>query len=113
KYTADIGLANDPDVLLFENFEAGTLPQSPKWDVVQNLGQMALISDSAPGSGGSRALQITSIGGQIWGGTLGKKFPGISQLYLRYYVRYVSGDFYHHSGGYLGGASDSLGCSPP
>ena len=114
KYIADIGLASDPNVVLFEDFETGILSDIlSRWTNIGNQGTFSLIQNSPPGSKGSRALEIASPGDQVVGGELAKALPqGFSQLYLRYYIHYFSGGTYHHSGGYLGG-SNPLNSFPP
>lgn len=106
KYVADVGIANDPEVVFSQDFETGTLSQIlALFNSVSNPQGMSLNSNVPPGSRGTRALQITSIGGQNTGADLYKKLSqGYQQLYLRYYIRYSGGGgAYHHTGGAIGG----------
>src|SRR5438876_4984291 len=74
KYPRDVGIANDPNVIFAETFDAGTLSDIVnRWSDGKNVAGMSLVPDPAPGSVGTRALQITSIGGTNTGGHLYKR----------------------------------------
>jgi hypothetical protein len=104
KYVRDVGIANDPDVILTEMFEDSIATLASRWNQAANSAGMSLTSDVPAASGGTRALQMTSVGGTNSGGHLYKKLvPGHDQLYLRYYIKYSSSGTYHHTGGWLGG----------
>jgi hypothetical protein len=65
KYYRDIGIVNDPDVIFAEQFETGTVNDiSNRWTNNQNAAGMSLVSDIPSNSGGTRSLQMTSIGEQ-------------------------------------------------
>jgi hypothetical protein len=104
QYPGDVGIASDPRVVLVEDFESGTIANlSSRWDQVMNGAGMSFVSGVPEGSPGSRALRMTSSSSDS-GGHLYTRLPSAqTQLYLRYYVRYVSSGGYHHAGGYLGG----------
>ena len=105
KYHRDQGIEQDPDVIFAENFETGTPSDlATRWTDVKNVAGMSYVGDVSMDSGGSRALEITSIGGQNTGGHLYRRLTaGHDHLYLRHYVKYTSGGTYHHCGGYVGG----------
>lgn len=105
KYLRDVGIQNDPNVVLVEMFEGSSVADVvARWSNSQNTAGMSLVSDVPAGSGGSRSLLMTSAGGADTGGQLFKKLaPGHDQLYLRYYVKYASSGSYHHAGGWIGG----------
>jgi hypothetical protein len=105
KYYRDIGIVNDPDVIFAEQFETGTINDiSNRWTNHQNTAGMSLVSDVPSNSGGTRSLQMTSIGGTNTGGYFYKKLPTeYDQMYFRYYIKYSSQGTYHHTGGNIGG----------
>jgi len=104
KYVRDVGIENDPDVVLTEMFEDSIMAIASRWNQAQNSGGMSLSSDVPAASGGARSLLMTSVGGTNDGGHLYKNLgAGYDQLYLRYYIKYASSGTYHHTGGWLGG----------
>jgi hypothetical protein len=105
KYVRDAGIEQDPDVVMADMFEGTSIAQiTSRWTSSDNAAGMSLNSDLPPGSGGSRSLLMTSVGGTNSGAQLYKKLvPGYEQLYLRYYVKYASANTYHHAGGWMGG----------
>jgi hypothetical protein len=104
KYARDVGIQNDPDVILAEMFEGSLAEIIGRWTNSDNTAGMSVTTDVPAGSGGSRSLLMTSVGGATTGGQLYKKLvPGYEQLYLRYYVKYASSGTYHHTGGWIGG----------
>ena len=99
RYNGDQGIAQDPDVIFSENFEA---PLSTILSQFTGYQSNAFIQsgDRPIGSSGGKSVLIRPLSS---GGTLYKLLPGdYNQLYLRYYIKYAGSD-YHHSGGYLGG----------
>jgi hypothetical protein len=104
-YVGDVGIQSHPDVVFAENFETGTVNEiAARFSNAQNTAGMSLLNDVPAGSGGTRSIQMTSIGGQNDGGYLYKRLPtGLNQVYMRYYAKYSSGGTYHHSGGWIGG----------
>ena len=104
KYLRDVGIQNDPDVLLTEMVEDSIAAIASRWNQAQNSAGMSLTSDIPAESGGARSLLMTSVGGMNTGGHLYKNLaPGYGQVYLRYYIKYSSSGTYHHTGGWLGG----------
>jgi hypothetical protein len=104
KYSRDVGIANDPDVILAEMFEDSIGAIASRWTQADNTAGMSLSTDRPAASGGSRSLLMTSLGGSTTGGHLYKNLgAGYDQVFLRYYVKYSGSGTYHHSGGWLGG----------
>lgn len=106
-YPGDTGIQNDPNVVFVEKFDDATLtPVFARWTDVRNGAAMSLVADVPPGSAGTRSLNIDGPGG---GGHLYRPLAaGINDFaYLRYYVKYLSGGNYHHSGGWIGGYNPS------
>ena len=104
KYVRDVGIQNDPDVILTEMFEDSIAAIASRWTQAANSAGMSLSTDVPAASGGTRSLLMTSVGGTNTGGYLYKNLaPGFDQVYLRYYVKYSSSGTYHHAGGWLGG----------
>jgi hypothetical protein len=105
RYPRDVGIERDPDVVMTEMFERGSVSEvAAAWSSSQNTAGMSLVSDVPAGSGGTRSLLMTAVGGTNTGGQLYKKLtPGHEQIYFRYYIKYGSAGTYHHTGGWLGG----------
>ena len=128
-YPLDGGIESDPMVIFAEDFESGDLDSLlDRWSDTKNEGGMSLASDSPVASQGSRALQMTRLGGNDTGGHVRKRLEQINaasndKLHLRYYIKlddYVLGQksdgrggFYtsylqgshHHTGGGLSGVN--------
>ncbi|HLE11405.1 MAG: hypothetical protein A2504_17300 [Bdellovibrionales bacterium RIFOXYD12_FULL_39_22] len=127
KYPHDAGIENDPDVILAENFDNGSLDTLlEKWTIVKNKAGMSLVADGPANSANSKSIQMTRLGGDNTGGDVRKRLDQIGQenhneLYLRYYIKmaapvlgqkrdssnnlytsYLSGS-HHHTGGGLSG----------
>lgn len=107
-YPGDSGIAGDPRVLFVENFERNSVGElSSVWEQVQNPAGMTLVPDVPAGSPGTRSLSMTGQA-QTSGAHLYRRLPRSPvELHLRYYVKYLSGGRFHHSGGWLGGYNPS------
>jgi hypothetical protein len=104
KYVGDVGIGNDPDVILAEMFEDSVAAIASRWTQTDNTAGMSLATDRPAASGGTRSLLMTSEDGRNTGGYLYKNLgAGYDQVFLRYYVKYSSSGTYHHSSGWLGG----------
>jgi hypothetical protein len=107
QYPGDVGIENDPAVVLVEKFEDGsTQSVFGRWTDVLNGGWMSLTDDVPAGSPGSRALTIPWYGGGVLnGGHLYKQLAqGIDDtLFVRYYIKYPSSGQYSHNGVWVGG----------
>ena len=78
RYPGDHGIERDPQVLLHEDFESGSIDDLAKrWESVSNDGGRVLaFSDSVPpASGGKRCLQSTATLNQNTGGHLYRRLP--------------------------------------
>ncbi len=100
-YPADQGLADDPAVLLFEDFEHGSLEQlGQRWDNVSNAGGAVLsfADDVPPGSAGRRSLHSTATLGENHGGHLYTRLPEPVDdvVFVRFYVRFAEDAGYLH-----------------
>jgi hypothetical protein len=99
KYASDQGIAADPAVIFAENFES---PLSTILSRFKNWSQGAIVAstDRPAASGGAQSVQIlpNGIGGTLYR-NLGAEHD---RLYLRYYIKYLSGN-YHHTGAIMGG----------
>ena len=105
RYPRDAGIEADADVIMTEMFERNSVAEiASGWTNCQNTGGMSLTTDVPAGSGGTRSLLMTALGGRSTGGHLYKKLaPGHDQIYMRYYIKYAPTGTYHHTGGWLGG----------
>ncbi|MCZ6782977.1 MAG: hypothetical protein O7G30_06670 [Proteobacteria bacterium] len=102
-YPGDAGLDQDPRVILYEDFEAGSVSDlSNRWDQVLNADGMSFTSGVPSGSAGSRALRVTASGNNTSAHLYTRLASTPDTLYLRAYVRYMGGA-YHHAGPWLGG----------
>ena len=110
KYIGDKGIENDPDVIFAENFETGTLTDIGKrWTKVKNIEEISFTSDIPANSSGARSLQMTTLGGTNPYTYIYKRLSaGYDQLYIRYYVKYASGNKYSHTSGWIGGYNPPL-----
>ena len=96
RYTNDVGIANDPDVLFADNFESGSLRS---WD--DSSGGIS-ITQQAPHSGNS-CVETRMIRGENHGGEAKKWFrPGADKVYARFYVKFSPGYQYAHHFVWLG-----------
>ena len=108
KYPDDQGLAKDPAVVFFENFETGDLDDLKKsWSEISNRNQkvVSFKNDGPVASAGKRAVQLTATVGQNEGGHLYRKLPReLDTAFLRFYVKFPkdAGYIHHfvHFGGY-------------
>lgn len=105
KYAGDVGIADDPNVIFAENFEAGSLDEvTARWESVQNAEIMSLSADVPQASGGRRSLLMSHVGGQSTGGHLYRRLaPGYEQLFVRFYVKFDPDCFPIHHFVHLGG----------
>lgn len=105
-YPGDLGLAADPRVVFFEDFETGTVGNlGTRWDQVVTGGGMTLPNDAPTDSHGVRSVQMSAQGAGSEGGQLYSLLPaGLETVYVRHYVKYRSGAaFEGHTGVWLGG----------
>lgn len=103
-YPGDVGIQGHPDVILVEMFEESSVSNvAARWTSVEDGGNLSLDLDVPPGSLGTRSLRVAATAGTTGGYLYKRLSPGENdRVYLRYYVKYLSGTF-HHSCGALGG----------
>lgn len=103
-YPGDVGLTDDPAVVLVEDFEKATLEEIvSRWDAAE--GNMSLSREQPPGSGGQQSLLMTHVGEQGTGCSLYRRLPrGYDQLFVRFYVKFHPDCWpvhhFFHVGGY-------------
>lgn len=104
-YPGDAGIENHPDVVYVEKFDDATLSAvTSRYSDVLNAAGMMLDTDIPAGSPpGGRSLRITATGGSNSGGHLYRNLPAGEAWYVRYYVKYFTGQPYHHTGMWFGG----------
>jgi len=101
RYPGDRGIESDPQVLLHEDFESGSIDDLAKrWESVSNDGGRVLaFSDSVPpGSSGKRCIQSTATLGQNTGVHLYRRLPReVDRAFARFYVKFApENDYTHH-----------------
>jgi hypothetical protein len=111
-YPGDADIEKDSAVVFTENFEEPSIAAVvSRWTSSTNDSGMTLSADVPSASSGKHSLLVTSINGVNTGGRLYKRFyPGLSRLYLRYYIKFApKPGYYHHTGGRLSGCSEPSG----
>lgn len=106
EHAGDRGIGRDPAVLFAEDFETGDVKAIAKrWGEMSNKGgdAVSLADDSAPGSGGKRAIQMTATLNHNTGGHLYTTFDGVDQMFARFYVKFPEDAGYVHHFVHLGG----------
>jgi hypothetical protein len=109
RYPGDVGLAADASVVLYENFEEGSVAAViARYDAVAHPSGMTLVRDHPAYSSGTYALRLTS-GGANAATHLYKRFgTGYDELFFRYYIKYLGDGPWHHSGLWFGGYDPPL-----
>jgi len=112
RYPGDVGIENDPNVILVERFDEPTLTALfSKWTDVLNGSAMSFSTDVPAGSPGAHSLNIPWVGGGVNnGGHLYKQLTqGVNDtLYVRYYIKYPTSGNYVHEGVWMGGYNPPL-----
>lgn len=107
KYPGDVGIANDPDVIWHENFEAASISAiTSRYHVASNPAGLSFDSSVPAKSRGSKSLRFYSTTNSSNDQTtdLFRNFgSGYDEIYVRYYVRYQPRVQWHHSGMWIGG----------
>jgi hypothetical protein len=101
RYPQDQGIANDPRVLLAENFELGEIADlERRWDQASNKDRkvLAFATDQPSASHGQRSLQMTSTLGENTGGDLYTRLPReVETAFARFYVKFgADAQHVHH-----------------
>jgi predicted amidohydrolase len=95
KYSGDVGIANDPDVLFADNFESGDMK---KWDQQKR----AVMTEEKPNAG-RWCVQMPMERGKNHGADAIKWFmPGADAVYARFYVKFSPDYQYNHHFVWLG-----------
>lgn len=117
KYPGDVGLQDDPVVLLFEDFEGE--PRKAPWmkpggwfDQEFKPGSGCTITDQVPAAGGKHCLQFNLKKGKQGSGGMFHLIKPVDTLYLRYYRMFEKGwewpkGYGPHDGMVFGGAFDA------
>jgi hypothetical protein len=86
-----------------ENFEEGSVAAfSARYDQVDNVPGMALVTDVPTKTCGTHSLSLTS-GGSASATDFYKKLPDHGELFVRWYAKYQAGAPWHHTGVWFGG----------
>jgi len=111
RYPGDVGLNADPEVLLVEGFEEGTLEAvSARWTELSNKDRkvLALVDDSPADSAGARCVQMTATLGENTGGHLYRVLPReVETVFVRFYVKFAEDAPYVHHFVHVGGYNPS------
>lgn len=109
-YPGDVGIEQDPAVVLFEGFELTDLAElKHRWSDIKNEDGKALFLDSAApaGSAGTRSLRVTATRGLNTGGYVYTVLkPGHDRLFFRFYVKFAPDYGFDHHFCSLGGEID-------
>jgi hypothetical protein len=104
KYPGDAGIGSDPAVIMSENFETGTVSDVlARWTNTGGQGTYSFVPSPPPGSSGTRAFSIYCPNDNSYCYLYNMLPQGYQQVYLRYYIKYLSGINPHHVGGWMGG----------
>jgi hypothetical protein len=104
-HKADRGIAKHKAVLLAESFEDGEISAlSKRWSDVKNPkgSVLSFVKDVPKGAHGKRALQVTATVGENTGGHVYTTYEEQERVYLRFYVKFLDAEYWHHFVG-LGG----------
>lgn len=105
-YPGDVGIGADPRVVWWEGFDEGSLSAfAARYDQVDNQAGMALLGDVPAKSSGAKSLSLTSSGGGANATDFYKSFAtGYDEWFVRWYVKYQTGNVtWHHTGVWFGG----------
>jgi len=107
RYPGDAGIANDPDVVFAEDFEAGDLQEIlARWTDRRNPKEspFQLVEDIPAGSWGKWSLLMTAIPSKNNGGHLYKRLPQeLDTVFARFYVKFPEPAGYIHHFVTIGG----------
>lgn len=110
-YPGDAGIASDPRVLLFEDFEIPSKSALPsRWESVsdQDGRVIALVPDAPPGSPGTNSIEFTATLGKDTGGHLYRRLPrAVDRAFARFLVRFDETNGYTHHFVHFGGYNPS------
>lgn len=108
KYPGDVGIANDPDVIWHENFEAASVSAIvSRYHSASNPAGLSFDSTKPANSRGAKSMRFHSVSSGASNDQttdLYRSFgTGFDEMYVRYYVRYQPNVQWHHSGMWIGG----------
>ncbi|MCL2744328.1 MAG: hypothetical protein FWE67_10805 [Planctomycetaceae bacterium] len=94
QFKADTGIAEHPDVIFADNFEAGEL--GANWDS-DPIAKSLSFSDPEDELCGKRCLKVEATLGKNTGGGLTKWFASADRIFVRFYVRFAPDcNYVHH-----------------
>lgn len=105
RHKGDRGIARHKAVLLAESFEDGAIKDlSKRWSEVKNPKGtvLAFVQDVPEGARGKRSLRVTATVGENTGGHVYTTYPEQDRVFLRFYVKFLDAEYWHHFVG-LGG----------
>lgn len=107
-HPGDVGMGGDPDVIWFEDFEAGsTTAIADRYDQVRDGGRWSLVS-------GVRGMALALRAGRGADAVdFYKELPSSDEWFVRWYAQYEPGVPWHHSGMWLGGYNPSMSYPSP
>jgi hypothetical protein len=108
QHPGDRGLGQDPAVVFFDDFQAGTVDAvAARYSEVKNKSAMTVVADHPPGSASGYSVQMNAGPGNANAQTyLFKSFgTGSEELYIRFYVKWMAAGPWGHSGVYMGGSN--------
>lgn len=106
KYSADVGLASDPDVILYEAFEDSVSQIASRFESANRSDRMRLLADPAPRTNG-KSIEFRVVGGNGDATDLYRRIPGQTDVFVRFYIKPNANSPYHHTGGLIGGYNPS------
>ena len=100
-HPGDVGMSGDPDVVWFEDFEAGSTGAiAARYDQSRDSGRWTLVSDTPNGSGSALAMRA---GAGMDAVDFYRQLPDHDEWWVRWYANYEPGVDWHHSGMWFGG----------
>ena len=112
KYPGDVGIENDPAVVLIENFERSSVSTlNGRWTYTINPDYKVLrmVEDSTALTSGTRCLEMKGTRGHDTGGELWKLLDsGYEKLHARVYVKFAEDAPYVHHFLSMGGRADTI-----
>jgi hypothetical protein len=120
RYPNDVGIENDPDVILFDGFESYTSPSElfTKWDEAGRQANLRIATESGNYVGGHKSLEMTlPISQTETGNSVNKRLsPEETVLYIRAYEKFDPGfsvTTSSHNGLRIGGHNPGQPGVPP
>jgi hypothetical protein len=120
RYPNDVGIENDPDVILFDGFESYTSPSElfTKWDQAGQQANLRIATEPGNYVGGHKSLEMTLPISQTEtvNSVLKRLNPEEAVLYIRAYAKFDPGfdvPTSGHNGLRIGGHYPGLGRRPP